>query len=486
MSAGGQLLATLHREELSCSRISIALPQWVALFAILSTVSAGQLPDAHRGAQRGASSNATAISAAIPELPQIRHILRKLRTSRHPTPRPRCRQAKRMPPKAASQIFLAIAIDRILLPAYVLAGREAHPKRDSEPPTVPGVPGARKSNHSPQEHAMRKHPLALLSVSAFALAALIAACAKPYHEDTEHYVFIATNINLPYWQQVRFGFEDAAKTLGVKGDLDGPATYDPDGELTAFRQAIDQHPAGICVSASRPELFRPEIDKAIAAGIPVICVDSDVPDSKRVLYVGTDNQRAGHESLKRMAAILSGKGNLVVISIPGQLNLDNRLTGVNEALKAYPGLKVAKVLDDKGDPRNAYDAISELVQKKEKVDGILCLEASGGAGAAGALHRFSMEGKLPIVAFDDDPETLDWIDRGAITATIAQKPYVMSYYGLKLLDDLHHNAVHQYKDWRTAVAAPMPTFVDTGTVVVDKNNLKLYREALAPHTQPVI
>jgi ribose transport system substrate-binding protein len=96
-----------------------------------------------------------------------------------------------------------------------------------------------------------------------------------------------------------------------------------------------------------------------------------------------------------------------------------------------------------------------------------------------------MEGKLPIVAFDNDPETLDWIDRGAIAVTVTQKPYVMSYYGLKFLDDLHHNAVHQFKDWRTALAAPMPTSVDTGTVVVDKSNLSVYREALAAHPKPL-
>ena len=101
------------------------------------------------------------------------------------------------------------------------------------------------------------------------------------------------------------------------------------------------------------------------------------------------------------------------------------------------------------------------------------------------MHRFNMEGKLPIVAFDSDPETLDWIDRGVIIATITQKPYVMSYYGLKFLDDLHHNAVHQYKDWRTALAPPMPSSVDTGTVAVDKSNLKVFREALAEHPKPL-
>ena len=126
-----------------------------------------------------------------------------------------------------------------------------------------------------------------------------------------------------------------------------------------------------------------------------------------------------------------------------------------------------------------------MLQNKEKIDGIICLEATGGSGAAEAVHHFNMESKLPIVAFDSDPETLDWIERGAISATITQKPYVMSYYGLKFLDDLHHNAVHQFKDWRTALAAPMPTSVDTGTVVVDKSNLKLFREALAAHPSPL-
>jgi ribose transport system substrate-binding protein len=314
---------------------------------------------------------------------------------------------------------------------------------------------------------------------------LIAACAQPYHEENERYIFVATNINLPYWQEAQAGFMDASKALGVKAEFRGPTTYDPYAEIEIFRRTLDERPAGICVSAARPELFQAEIDKAIAQGIPVICVDSDVPDSKRVMYIGTDNIKAGKESLKRMASLVQGKGNIAVITITGQNNLDQRVAGVADALPNFPALKLTKIIDGKGDSRAAFDQVSELLQKKEKVDGIICLEATGGSGAAQALHRLNLEGKLPIVAFDNDPETLDWIDRGVITATITQKVYVMSYYGLKFLDDLHHNAVHQFKDWRTALAPPMPTEVDTGTVVVDKSNLKVYREALAAHPQPL-
>ena len=332
---------------------------------------------------------------------------------------------------------------------------------------------------------MRRNRATLVSVLVFAGLALIASCAPPSHEENERYVFVATNINLPYWQEAQAGFLDAAKGLGVKAELTGPTTYDPYAEIEVFRRVVAEQPAGICVSAARPDIFQAEIDKAVAQGIPVICVDADVPNSKRVLYIGTDNFKAGRESLKRMAAIIQGKGNIAVISITGQNNLDQRVAGVADALSNFPALKLTKILDDKGDARSAFDQVSELIQKKEKVDGIICVEATGGSGAAQALHRLSMEGKLPIVAFDNDPETLDWIERGVITATITQKAYVMSYYGLKFLDDLHHNAVHQFKDWRTALAPPMPTYVDTGTVAVDKNNLKIYREALAAHPKPL-
>jgi ribose transport system substrate-binding protein len=318
------------------------------------------------------------------------------------------------------------------------------------------------------------------------LTGFLVACQAPYHQPDERYFFVAFNTSLPYWQEAAAGLEDSAKQLGVKAELTGPANFSVSDEVNAFQQAVAQHASGILVSAANPEAFREPIDAAIQQGIPVICVDADSPESKRILFVGTDNLRAGEESGKRMAELLHGKGNVVIITIPGQYNLGERVRGVEEAFKKYPGIKITKVIDDKGDSRNAYDAITALLQGKDKPDGVIGLEASGGAGAADALHRVDLTGKIPIVAFDKDPETLDWIQRGAITATVVQKPYVMSFYGLKFLDDLHHNAVHDFKDWRTAPTPSMPGWVDTGTAIVDKNNLATFREALASHTKPPI
>ncbi len=313
------------------------------------------------------------------------------------------------------------------------------------------------------------------------LILLIASCQKGFHQPNEHYVFVAANINLPYWQEAQAGFKAAARELGVEAEFLGPTSYSPDEELTTILNAIDKRPAGILISPARTGLFNAAIGTAIAAGIPVICVDSDAPQSRRLLFVGTDNVRAGIQSGTRMAELLHGQGRVVVITIPGQFNLDERLRGVNEAFDRYPKIKVLQVFDDKGDPRRANEQVSALLEKKEKIDGIVCLEASGGPGAAEALHRLNLGGKIFLVAMDKNPNTLDWIGRGVISATIAQKPYTMSFYGLKFLDDLHHN----FNNWQSSPDSPLPAGVDTGTIVVDQRNLAAFRAAGAARSKPL-
>jgi len=324
---------------------------------------------------------------------------------------------------------------------------------------------------------MRRAKTKLFYAGLLALFFLLPSCQKPFHQETERYIFVTVNIALPYWQEAKAGFMDAARGLGVKAEFTGPNTYAPDEELAAFQKAVDQHPSGILISPARPELLKDAIDGAVKAGIPVICVDSDAPESHRILFVGTDNFQAGLQSGRRMAELLHGSGRVAVITIPGQHNLDERVRGVNEAFKKYPGIKITETLDDKVDPRSANDQISALLEKSQTLDGILCVEASGGPGAAEALHRLNLGGKVPIVAMDKNPETLDFIQQGVISATVGQKPYTMAFYGLRFLDDLHHNIVHEFRDWRTAPASPLPERVDTGTSVVDAKNLAAFRAA---------
>ena len=76
---------------------------------------------------------------------------------------------------------------------------------------------------------------------------------------------------------------------------------------------------------------------------------------------------------------------------------------------------------------------------------------------------------------DTDPDTLEWIRKGVIAATISQKPYTMSYVGLRMLDDLYHHKLSSLSDnFSKDSFAPVPAFVDTGSALVDKNNVEAF------------
>src|ERR1700733_28136 len=112
---------------------------------------------------------------------------------------------------------------------------------------------------------------------------LLAGCMR--HSKSEHFYLVATSIKHAYWQSAWAGFSKAADQYGVSVDMRGPDGFDPQDEVTEFRQAVALKPAGILVSVANEKLMQPEIDNAIAAGIPVITIDSDAPSSHRLYFI---------------------------------------------------------------------------------------------------------------------------------------------------------------------------------------------------------
>jgi ribose transport system substrate-binding protein len=319
--------------------------------------------------------------------------------------------------------------------------------------------------------ALKSH-LALFSVALL----LLAATGCHSHSMSEKYVLIANNLKLPYWQTVDAGFEKAAAEYGVTAVLNGPDTFDPNAELAAFRQAVAQKPAGILVSVADAALFREDINAAIAAGIPVITVDSDAPTSDRLYFIGTNNIEAGRLGGKRLVEKLGGKGNIVFFTYPEQPNLAERLEGYEDEISGHPELKIIDVVDIKGNANNAFDAAQTYLTKTgaDKIDAFICLESDSGKAVAEVLKRAHATDRT-LIAMDTDKETLDDIQNGSIEATVSQKPYTMGYVGLKALAEVHQYPRQPFKsNYTVDTFAPYPVFVDTGTALVDKINVDLY------------
>jgi ribose transport system substrate-binding protein len=315
--------------------------------------------------------------------------------------------------------------------------------------------------------------LSLLSVALFVTSLL--SCAA--HDSNEYYVFVAANLHVPYWQAAGAGFTKAAGLFKVRADFVGPNSYDPRAERDALDQAVQQKATGILLGVTDPVLLQDSIDKAIAAGIPVIAMDSDAPASKRLFFIGTNNYAAGVSGGMRLAEELKGKGNVVVFTMPDQHNLQDRLRGYRDMLEPA-GIKITRVVDIQGDPRIAFDTTTQILGKeKDQVDAFVCLEAQSGKEVAGVLNSYKITNKV-VMAMDTDSETLDWVKKGGIAATIAQKPYTMAFVGMQMLDNLYHQKPPSLEtDWSKDSFAPIPSFVDTGSALIDKNNVDSFLQA---------
>jgi len=308
----------------------------------------------------------------------------------------------------------------------------------------------------------------------FAALILLVGCGGSQHAPQEKYYLLSANVKIPYWQAASNGLLRAAAQLQVQAEAVGPDTYDAQAQQQELRRlvALQEKPAGILISPADATLMKADIDAAIGRGIPVITVDSDAPDSKRLLFIGTNNYQAGIMGGRVAANQLNGKGNVVVFTMPGQANLAERLNGYKFAFSEHPGIKIVDVVDIKGDPRIAFDTTQNIVDKRrDKVDGFVCLEALAGKEVADVLDRNKVSGKT-VVAMDTDEGVLNWIQKGGIAATIAQKPFTMAYYGVKMLDELHHHMPPSLDvNWRQDPFSPLPTFVDTGATLITKENV---------------
>jgi ribose transport system substrate-binding protein len=313
---------------------------------------------------------------------------------------------------------------------------------------------------------------------------LYVACSSSPHSSDEIYYLVTANSKIPYWQAAHDGWRQAAQKMKVKTDFVGPDTYDPQAEQKAFQDAVAKKPAGILISPADAKLLQADIDAAIGQGIPVITMDSDSPDSKRLTFIGTNNYQAGVLGGRTAVKALNGKGNVVFFSIPAQANLEERLHGYKDVFAENPGIKIVDVIDIHGDPRVAFDKTSEIIgDKKKSVDAFICLEAQAGKEVADVLDRNKVSAKT-IIAMDTDDATLDWIKKGMIRATIAQKPYTMAYVGLQLLDRMHHEPPTPLsKNWAQDPFSPLPLAVDTGLTLVDKSNLESFMAAQASTKQ---
>jgi len=285
---------------------------------------------------------------------------------------------------------------------------------------------------------------------------------------------ISAATGAPYWIDAKSGLYDKAKELDVSAVFTGPPTVDVNQQIDAVNRAIAQGVDGIIV-VPMADSVTPAIDKAIEAGIPVVCADADAPSSKRYSFIGTGSYNAGFQGGEWLGKLLGGRGKVALISIPGTDHLARRVNGYRDALAKFPGIEIVKVGNDQGSLTEAQKECRAILQAFPDLAGFGCVDAAGGQGAAVAVKQAGKVGSVRIVAMDRDEATLQFIEEGVIDASIGQRSYMMSYLALQMLYDLRNERIKFVDDWQQVRVNPLPPNVDTGSFVITRENVKQFR-----------
>jgi ribose transport system substrate-binding protein len=249
--------------------------------------------------------------------------------------------------------------------------------------------------------------------------------------------FVAHNAN-DYWSIVRMGCDTAVRQLGdVDLDFRTPSGRTSSSQQEVISNLLADGVDAIAISPIDAE-SQTEYLNSIPAKVVLVCADSDAEKSRRVCYIGTDNFDAGKQAADLLRSALPDGGKIVLFV--GYLNAQNAKDRIDGIIAGLTGSNI-EIIDTLADDtksamaqKNAQDALA----KYPDVAGMVGLYSYDGPAILTAVRAAGKAGKVKIVCFDEDSDTLAGIAAGDIYGTIVQKPFSIGRQTIMWMDKYLH------------------------------------------------
>jgi ribose transport system substrate-binding protein len=294
-------------------------------------------------------------------------------------------------------------------------------------------------------------------------AGLMAGCATSKEGGAKrHKLAFVTNNAADFWAIARKGTEKAVADI-PNVDVDFRITSD--GTAAEQQRVVDDLLAkgieGIAISPVDPANQGQLVNRAAKQAL-VITQDSDIVNSDRACYIGTDNTAAGRQAGVIIKEALPQGGNIMVfVGTLDAANAQQRLQGIKEALQ-NTNIKILDVRTDNADRVRAKANAVDTLVKYPDVAGLVGLWSYNGPAITGAVRDAGKVGKVKIICFDEEDETLQGIKEGAIYSTVVQQPFEFGYRSIEIMAKLLGGD-------KTAVPAGKQMFIPT--LRINKDNI---------------
>ena len=269
-----------------------------------------------------------------------------------------------------------------------------------------------------------------------ALVAAFAGCGGKDASSSKKYrvVVIPKGTGHQFWKSVHAGALRAAEELGnVDVIWKGPQKEtDTDQQIEIVKNFISKRVDGICLAPNHSEALVEVVQEATEENIPVVIFDSGLGEgAKTVSYVATDNYRGGQLAADRLAKLIEGKGDVIMLRYrAGSESTEQREAGFLDRLKEkHPDIKVlsSSQFGEKS-KRTAMEAMTPLLRKyRDEVDGVFAVCEPNCNGTLEALINTNLVGKVKFVAFDPSDELIGGMKDGSVGGIVLQDPVQMGY-----------------------------------------------------------
>ena len=327
--------------------------------------------------------------------------------------------------------------------------------------------------------------LSLIVVLGFSSCGKTSSASAPASTETkkasvdvsdEEYVVVRPLAALPQFVDLDDkGLKAFADEVGIKYRIAGPADWDMDAFAQALDTVVGQKPDGIIVYGFSPSV-KNSINRAMDAGIPVVCVDGDIPDSKRLTFVGTNWYDAGAAHAREIAHLIGEKGKVAVLMITGTDFYELALSGYINEIKKHKDVEFLGVFNDNANVEEVARVTSDLIAAHPDLAGISGFDsASNGIGTS--LKEADMVGKIKVTAQDMNPPQLKLLKDGTFQVLVGQKRTLFGYYGAKMIYDYLHSpnsVTGSDASDKKAHVSKLPERVYTGMVIINKDNIGLF------------
>lgn len=240
--------------------------------------------------------------------------------------------------------------------------------------------------------------------------------------------------------EIKQGIEAAlseVKNFGIETEYYVCNDSDSDEQLFTLKYLLNKKVSGVLITPIHTQEITRLINEISDQGIPVVTINTDIPESKRICFIGQESLKAGRVAGELMGEIIGGHGNVALITSSKELlsSLERQQGFENVLSEHFPRIKVIDVAETFEKPVVAFQKTLEIIKKHGDLDGLF-ITCGNVSEICRAVKLMNKDKKIKIISYDLYPEIIQLVNQRVINFTIGQNLFTQGYRGFIVLSEV--------------------------------------------------